>query len=43
MLIKTYNVEENFTDIHFHNILRLFDVLANFPYTTSETMPDYYL
>ena len=23
---------------HFHNILRLFDVLPNFPFTTSETM-----
>ena len=28
---------------HFHNILRLFDVLSNFPFTTSETMGDYYL
>ena len=27
----------------FHNILRLFDVLLNFPYTTNETMDDYYL
>ena len=26
-----------------HNILRLFDVLPNFPFTTSETMHDYYL
>ena len=26
----------------FHNILRLFDVLPNFPFTTSETMGDYY-
>ena len=26
-----------------HNILRLFDVLPNFPFTTSETMRDYYL
>ena len=32
---KTYN--------YFHNILRLFDVLTNFPFTTSETMRDYYL
>ena len=23
---------------HFHNILRLLDVLPNFPFTTSETM-----
>ena len=27
---------------HFHNILRLFDVLPNFPFPTSETMGDYY-
>ena len=26
-----------------HNILRLFDVLPNIPFTTSETMSDYYL
>ena len=28
---------------HFQNILRLFDVLTNFPFTASETMRDYYL
>ena len=28
---------------HFHNILRLFGVLKIFPFTTSETMRDYYL
>ena len=27
----------------FHNILRLSDVIPNFPFTTSETMGDYYL
>ena len=27
---------------HFHNILRLFNVLPNFPFTTSETMRDHY-
>ena len=27
----------------FHNIMRLFDVLRNFSFTTSETMCDYYL
>ena len=27
----------------FHNILRLFDVLKNFPFTTSETLRDYRL
>ena len=25
-----------------HNILRLFDVLPNFPFTTSETMREYW-
>ena len=34
-LKSTYN--------HFHNILRLFDDLTNFPFTTSETMGDYHL
>ena len=29
------------TYIHFHNIVRLFDVLPNFPFTTSETKRDY--
>ena len=33
--MRTYN--------HFYNILRLFDVLPNFLFTTSETMRDYYL
>ena len=28
---------------HFHNILRLFDVLPNFSFPTTETMSDYYL
>ena len=28
---------------HFHNILRLFDVLKNSPFTTSEAIRDYYL
>ena len=28
---------------HFYNISRLFDVLPNFPFTTSETMRHYYL
>ena len=28
---------------HFHNILRLFDVLPDFSFTTSEMMGDYYL
>ena len=33
--ILTYN--------QFHNVLRLFDVLPNLPFTTSEMMADYYL
>ena len=32
-----------FTCDDFHKILRLLDVLQNFPFTTSETMHDYYL
>ena len=38
--IKTWKTKENFADNQFHNILRLFDVLPNFPFTTSETMGD---
>ena len=34
---------ENVVDNQFHNILRLFDVLANFVFTTSETVGHYYL
>ena len=37
------NTREKVPYNHFHNILRLFDVLPNFPFTTSETMGDYYL
>ena len=33
--VATYN--------QFHNILRFFDILPNFRFSTSETMPDYYL
>ena len=36
-------VKQNVIHNHFHNILRLFDVLPNFPFTTSETMGDFYL
>ena len=32
-----------YTYNHFHNILRVFGFLANFSFTTSETMRDYYL
>ena len=27
---------------HFHKILKLFDVLPNFPFTTNKTMRDYW-
>ena len=37
--VKILNYDYN----HFHNILRLFDVLPNLTYTTSKTMGDYYL
>ena len=33
----------NLATNHFHNILRLFDVLPNFPLTTSETICDYHI
>ena len=36
-------MEKNLIYNQFHNILRLFDVLPNFPFTTSETIGDYYL
>ena len=34
-MLTTYN--------HFHDILRLFDVLPNFAFTTNEMTRDYYL
>ena len=43
MLMETYNAQENFADNHFHNILKLFDVLPNFALTTGEKMRDYHL
>ena len=41
--MKTQKAKENFADNQSHNILRLFDVLLNFRFTTSEMMGDYYL
>ena len=38
-LWKTFYLTYN----QFNNILRLFDVLPNFPFTTSQTMGDFYL
>ena len=39
---RVFQIQFHF-DNQFHNILRLFDVLPTFPFTTSETMGDYYL
>ena len=41
LLIKTQKAKENFSDNHFHNILRLYNVLRNFTLTTTEIMRDY--
>ena len=38
--LEIYHMDTNNS---FHNIVRLFDVLSNVPFTTSETMRDYYL
>ena len=41
---KYYNfVLKMHANNQFHNILTIFDVLPNFPFTTNETMGDYYL
>ena len=42
-MIKASKAKENFSDNHFHNILRFFDVLPNFLSSTSEIMRDCYL
>ena len=41
LLMKTQNPKEIFSDNLGHNILRLFDVLPNFSFSTSETYRDY--
>ena len=38
---NVYQFEDSYN--HGHNILRLFDALPHFLFTTSETMRDYYL
>ena len=48
VLIPHWNIKyfQKFCDFYynfFHNILRLFDVLINFPFTSSEKIRDYYL
>ena len=35
--------KEDFSDNQVHNIVRLFNVLPNFPFSTSGTISDYYL
>ena len=35
-LNKDIKTKENFADYHFHNILRLADILPNSPFTTDE-------
>ena len=42
MLIRTSNAKETFADNHGHNILRIFDVLPNFPFTKNETKPQFF-
>ena len=41
--IKSQKKKKKIADNHFHDILRLFDILPNFLYTISETMRNYYL
>ena len=40
---KTQKAKENFGDYHFHNILRFFHVLPNFPFPNSQAISNYYL
>ena len=42
LVMKTSDTKENSANKYFHNILRLFNVLTNFPFTRSETIRDYY-
>ena len=35
-------LKESFADDYFHNLLRPFNVLPNFLFTTSDMMRDYY-
>ena len=41
--MKILKAKENLADNPSHNIFRLFDILPNFTFTTSETMHVYYL
>ena len=40
---KDIKSKENCVNNHFHSNLRFFEVLPSFPFTTIETMRDYYL
>ena len=40
---KDIKTKENFAGNHFHNFLRLSDVLPNFPFTKKEIMGVYYV
>ena len=45
IIINQGSKKQNFCEEkynHGHNIMRIFDVLRNFPFTTSETKPDYW-
>ena len=42
-VVNNGSPSQQLTYNHSHNILRLFDVLPNFSFTTSETMHDYYI
>ena len=41
--LNLFSNSDTFIYNHFHNILRLFNVLPNSPFTTNEKMRDYYL
>ena len=40
---KSIKSKKNFLEFNLHSILRPFNVLSNFPFTTGETMGDDYL
>ena len=42
VLKKTSKTKKNLAENHFDNLLRVLDLLPNFPFTTSETMAKYY-
>ena len=40
-MVRTYLISQSLKYNHGHSIMRIFDILPNFPFTTSETKPDY--